>query len=59
MCIILIEFDIPMKQVRLIKVGRHLSDVEVTVEIRRQHKKELNDFHSPHIIRVIKSRRMR
>jgi len=27
MCIILIEFGIPMKQVRLIKVGRHLSDV--------------------------------
>jgi hypothetical protein len=27
MCIILIEFGIPMKQIRLIKVGRHLSDV--------------------------------
>ena len=27
MCIILIEFVIPMKQVRLIKVGRDLSDV--------------------------------
>jgi hypothetical protein len=33
--------------------------VKVTVERRRQHKKELNDFHSPNIIRVIKSRRMR
>jgi hypothetical protein len=33
--------------------------VEVTVERRRQHKKELNDFHSPNIIRVIRSRRMR
>jgi hypothetical protein len=27
MCIILVEFGIPMKQVRLIKVGRYLSDV--------------------------------
>jgi hypothetical protein len=32
--------------------------VEVTVERRRQHKKELNEFHSPNIIWVIRSRRM-
>jgi hypothetical protein len=27
MCTILIEFGIPMKQVRLMKVGKHLSDM--------------------------------
>jgi len=33
---------------------------EVTGEWRKQHNKELNDLYStPHIIRVIKSRRMR
>jgi hypothetical protein len=32
---------------------------EVTEEWRKQHNGELNDLHSPNIIRVIKSRRMR
>ena len=33
--------------------------VEVTVEWRRQHKKELYDLHSPNIIWVVRSKIMR